>query len=146
EAFAREHPPLTAGKYIQLAVSDTGSGMDASTVSRIFEPFFTTKEAGKGTGLGLATVYGIVRQSGGYIWVYSEPGHGTTFKMYFPSADHKLKAIQQKEAEVPLQKRSGITILLVEDDKIMRQLTRRMLEEQGYNILEAEDGSSALKF
>ena len=146
EAFAREHPPLTAGKYVQLAISDTGSGMDAATVSRIFEPFFTTKEPGKGTGLGLATVYGIVRQSGGYIWVYSEPGHGTTFKMYFPSADHKVKAIQKTQSDAPLRQRPGTTILLVEDDKIMRQLTRRMLEEQGYTILEAEDGVAAMKF
>ena len=146
EAFAREHPPMTAGKYVQLSVSDTGSGMDAVTVSRIFEPFFTTKEVGKGTGLGLATVYGIVHQSGGYIWVYSEPGHGTTFKMYLPSADDKVRPASTPEAEAPLPKGHGTTILLVEDDNIMRQLTRRMLEEQGYTILEAEDGQAGLKY
>ncbi|MBZ5571546.1 MAG: PAS domain S-box protein [Acidobacteriia bacterium] len=146
ETFAREHPPMAAGKYVQLSVSDTGSGMDAVTVSRIFEPFFTTKEVGKGTGLGLATVYGIVRQSGGYIWVYSEPGHGTTFKMYLPSANHKMRPASTSEAEAPLPKRHGTTILLAEDDNIMRQLTRRMLEEQGYTILEAEDGQAALKY
>jgi len=145
EAFAREHPPLKAGKYVQLCVSDTGSGMDAVTVSRIFEPFFTTKGPGKGTGLGLATVYGIVRQSGGYIWVYSEPGHGTTFKMYLPSAEHKVKSVASTDAEKALPTRHGFTILLVEDDNIMRNLTKRMLEEHGYTVFDAENGNDALK-
>lgn len=127
-----------------LAISDNGSGMDAVTVSRIFEPFFTTKESGKGTGLGLATVYGIVKQSKGDIWVYSEPTRGTTFKIYFPNADHKLGLIPQVERESLPARRDGTTILLVEDDDLMRSLTKQMLEEHGYKVLEAVDGKSAL--
>jgi len=145
EAFAQQHSPLKAGKYVQLSVSDTGTGMDAVTVSRIFEPFFTTKGPGKGTGLGLATVYGIVRQSGGYIWVYSEPGHGTTFKMYLPSAEHKLKSTTSTDAVKVMPTRHGVTILLVEDDNIMRHLTKKLLEEQGYNVFDADSGQSALQ-
>ena len=144
EAFGAQHPPIAAGKYALLAVSDTGIGMDAATISRIFEPFFTTKELGKGTGLGLATVYGIVRQSGGYIWVYSEPGRGTTFKMYLPSAEDKIGAEADSEAEAVLPKRHGTAILLVEDDELMRSLTKQMLEEHGYTVLEARDGKTAL--
>lgn len=145
ESFAREHPPMTAGRYVMLAISDNGMGMDEATRSRIFEPFFTTKEIGKGSGLGLATVYGIVKQSGGHIWVYSEIGHGTTFKIYLPSADKKLEAGAEKEQDVLPPRREGVTILLAEDDTIMRRLTRKMLEEHGYRVLEAEDGKSALK-
>jgi two-component system cell cycle sensor histidine kinase/response regulator CckA len=132
EPFARQHEPMTAGKYVMLAVSDTGSGMDAATASRIFEPFFTTKELGKGTGLGLATVYGIVKQNAGHIWVYSDPGRGTTFKIYLPSAEHKVGSGSQPEAEAVVPKRHGTTILLVEDDEIMRSLTRQLLQEHGY--------------
>ena len=146
EAFAQEHRVLKAGKYIQLAVSDTGIGMDEATVSRIFEPFFTTKEAGKGTGLGLATVYGIVKQSGGHILVYSEPGHGTTFKIYLPSADHKLGLPSKQDVETVSPKRQGFSILLVEDDDIMRSLTKKMLEEHGYTVIDANDGKSALEW
>ncbi|MGA8149892.1 MAG: PAS domain S-box protein [Terriglobales bacterium] len=146
KTFAEEHPPLTAGRYVLLAVSDTGSGMDETTVSRIFEPFFTTKEVGKGTGLGLATVYGIVKQSGGHILVYSEPGQGTTFKIYLPSADHKIGVKSEPEAETIGSKRQGITILLVEDDEIMRSLTRQLLQEQGYTVFEASDGNAALEW
>ena len=144
EGFAREHPPLIAGRYVLLAISDNGSGMDETTRSRIFEPFFTTKELGKGTGLGLATVYGIVKQSGGHIYVYSEPERGTTFKIYLPCADHRLGTAREAHAEALPPRREGVTILLAEDDSIMRQLTRRMLEGHGYKVLEAEDGKAAL--
>jgi len=144
ESFVREHPTIAVGRYVMLAVSDNGTGMDETTRSRIFEPFFTTKEMGKGTGLGLATVYGIVKQSGGHIWVYSEVGHGTTFKIYLPSAEHKLETAPAAHLEMLPARREGVTILLAEDDAIMRRLTRKMLEEHGYKVLEAEDGKAAL--
>jgi PAS domain S-box-containing protein len=143
EAFAREHS-MTPGRYVMLAVSDNGTGMDEATRSRMFEPFFTTKESGKGSGLGLATVYGLVKQSGGHIWVYSELSHGTTFKIYLPSAEHKLGLGSEEQAEVLPVKREGVTLLLAEDDAIMRKLTRKMLEEHGYKVLEASDGEAAL--
>jgi PAS domain S-box-containing protein len=145
ESFAREHPPLKAGRYAMLAVSDNGIGMDEATRSRIFEPFFTTKEMGKGTGLGLAMVYGIVKRSGGDIWVYSEPDHGTTFKIYLPSAENKLEAAKERKVEALPPRRPGVTILLVEDDATMRGLTRKMLEEHAYKVLEAEDGRSGME-
>jgi two-component system, cell cycle sensor histidine kinase and response regulator CckA len=145
ESFTREHPTMAAGRYVMLAVSDNGIGMDDATRSRIFEPFFTTKEIGKGTGLGLATVYGIITQSGGHVWVYSEPGHGTTFKIYLPSAEHKLGDAPASQSEVLPVRRDGVTVLLAEDDTIMRRVTRKILEEHGYKVLEAEDGNAALK-
>jgi two-component system cell cycle sensor histidine kinase/response regulator CckA len=144
ESFAREHPAMHVGRYVMLAVSDTGHGMDEATRSRVFEPFFTTKETGKGTGLGLATVYAIVKQSQGHVWVYSEPGHGTTFKIYLPSAEYKLNTSPAAQTEKLPPRREGVTILLVEDDVVMRRLTRKMLEGHGYNVLEAEDGKRAL--
>lgn len=143
EAFGREHS-MTPGRYVMLAVSDNGSGMDETTRSRIFEPFFTTKESGKGSGLGLATVYGIVKQSSGHIWVYSEISHGTTFKIYLPSAENKLGMGSEAHAEAIPAQRDGVTILLAEDDPIMRKLTRKMLEGHGYKVLEAIDGEAAL--
>ena len=146
EDFADQRQAMAAGKYVLLAVSDTGSGMDEATVSRIFEPFFTTKEAGEGTGLGLATVYGIVKQSAGHILVYSEPGCGTTFKIYLPSAEHKIGLASKAEVETVSPKRQGTTILLVEDDEIMRSLTRQLLQEHGYTVVEADDGKSALEW
>ena len=146
EAFAEQHQNMAPGKYVLLAVSDTGSGMDEATVARIFEPFFTTKEVGKGNGLGLATVYGIVKQSAGHILVYSELGHGTTFKIYLPSADHKIGLASKPEVETVSPKRQGTTILLVEDDEIMRRLTRQLLQEHGYTVVEADDGKSALEW
>jgi len=145
ESFAKQHPPMTAGRYVMLAVSDNGVGMDPVTLSRIFEPFFTTKETGKGSGLGLSTVYGIVKQSMGHIWVYSEPERGTTFKIYLPCAEHKLGVAREEQAEALPPRCEGLTVALVEDDPIMRRLTRKMLEEHGYKVLEAEDGSTALK-
>jgi PAS domain S-box-containing protein len=145
EAFADQNQAMRPGKYILLAVSDTGHGMDEATMSRIFEPFFTTKDKGKGTGLGLATVYGIVKQSAGHILVYSEPGHGTTFKIYLPSADHKIGLGSKVEVETVGPERQA-TILLVEDDEIMRSLTRQLLQEHGYTVVEADDGKSALEW
>ncbi len=145
ESFTQEHPTMSAGRYVMLAISDNGVGMDEATRSRIFEPFFTTKEIGKGSGLGLATVYGIVKQSGGHIWVYSEPSHGTTFKIYLPSAEEKLNGGAESHEETLPTRREGTTILLAEDDRVMRRLTRKMLEEHGYRVLEAEDGKAALE-
>jgi PAS domain S-box-containing protein len=144
-AFAGQHPPMKAGRYVLLAISDNGIGMEAKTLSQIFEPFFTTKETGKGTGLGLATVYGIVQQNGGHVRVYSEVGRGTTFKIYLPAADHKLGMAPEASAEALPPKVHGKTVLLVEDDTLMRQLTRQMLQEHGYKVLEAEDGVAALE-
>jgi PAS domain S-box-containing protein len=143
ESFAREHS-MTPGCYVMLAISDTGTGMDEATRLRIFEPFFTTKESGKGSGLGLATVYGIVKQFGGHIWVYSELQHGTTFKIYLPSAEHKLGLASESRAEVLPVRREGTAILLAEDDPLMRKLTRKMLEEHGYKVHEAVNGEAAL--
>ena len=142
-AFGREHS-MTPGPYVMMAVSDNGTGMDEATRSRIFEPFFTTKETGKGSGLGLATVYGIVKQSGGHIWVYSEVDRGTTFKIYLPSAEYKLGLGTEARTEALPERREGITILLAEDDPLMRKLTRKMLEGHGYKVLEAIDGQAAL--
>ena len=145
ESFSVQHGRMSSGRYVMLAVSDSGTGMDEATQARIFEPFFTTKELGKGTGLGLATVYGIVQHNGGQIWVYSELGRGTTFKIYFPSAEHKIGIETKSEVEAALPRPEGRTILLVEDDEVMRSLTRQLLVEQGYRVLEAADGRSALE-
>jgi CheY-like chemotaxis protein len=125
-----------------LAVSDTGMGMDVQTQARVFEPFFTTKEPGKGTGLGLATVYGIVKQSQGYISLYSEPGHGTTFKIYLPRSDEP-STTEMTDEDAPLP-RGTETILLVEDEQSIRRMGRLILEAQGYSVLEAPSGASAL--
>ena len=142
KAYTSEHVPVKPGKYAMLAVSDTGLGMDANTQLHIFEPFFTTKELGKGTGLGLSTVYGIVKQSGGFIWVYSELNVGTTFKIYLPSLtelhfDQELTSIDTAETETG-------TVLLVEDDPLVRNVALRALESAGYTVLESGNGHGAL--
>lgn len=142
--FADQHQTLNPGKYVMLAVSDTGIGMDKATLTRVFEPFFTTKEPGKGTGLGLSTVYGIAQQSGGHVWVYSEPGRGTTFKIYLPSAEDRLGSSLPAKAEAVIPKPQGKTILLVEDDEIMRSLTSKLLQEHGYIVAAMQDGKSGL--
>jgi PAS domain S-box-containing protein len=145
DTFARTHTPLTAGDYIMLAISDTGIGMDSDTQSRIFEPFFTTKGA-KGTGLGLSTVYGIVKQSGGFIFVDSQPQRGTAFRAYFPRVDGREDAAAaQDSVSLPRPVHGQETILLVEDETNLRRLARQYLETQGYKILEAEDGAAALQ-
>jgi len=138
EGYAQIHASVKPGPYVMLAVSDNGTGMDTRTMAHIFEPFFTTKEKGKGTGLGLATVYGIVKQSEGYIWVYSEPGHGTSFKVYLPQAE----AIKEKDAartvEIqPAAPHGSETVLLVEDEDGVRSLVRGILEAGGYKVLDA---------
>jgi two-component system cell cycle sensor histidine kinase/response regulator CckA len=143
EHYPRQHPTAKPGRHVVLVVTDTGSGMDPATRSRIFEPFFTTKEPGKGTGLGLSTVYGIVKQSGGHIWVYSEVGKGTTFKLYFPPHAGTPQVAPAERRGTPVLG-SGATILLVEDERPVRSTVRRLLERHGYNVLEAGNGQDAL--
>ena len=137
ENYCLSHPSATPGRHVMLAISDTGVGMDAKTQARIFEPFFTTKEQGKGTGLGLATVYGIVKQSGGSIWVYSQLGKGTTFKIYFPSVDESVDQPESVEGEEEIP-RGSETVLLAEDAEGMRELTSELLTRNGYSVLAAE--------
>ena len=143
EHYPRQHPSARPGRHVVLVVTDTGGGMDPATRSRIFEPFFTTKEPGKGTGLGLSTVYGIVKQSGGHIWVYSEVGRGTTFKLYFPLHQGPMQASESTVRALP-PSGAGATILLVEDEASVRSTVRRLLERHEYRVLEATNGQDAL--
>jgi two-component system cell cycle sensor histidine kinase/response regulator CckA len=143
EAFARSHLGAEPGRYVLLTVSDTGTGMDKETRLRIFEPFFTTKDAGKGTGLGLSTVFGIVKQSQGGIWVYSEPGHGTTFKVYLPRTLAETEG--ERAALLPADLRGSETVLLCEDEEAVRGVAQRMLERNGYRVVVARDPIDALR-
>jgi PAS domain S-box-containing protein len=144
EAYARSHVAVTPGPYVMISVSDTGVGMTPDIKERIFEPFFTTKEKGRGTGLGLSTVYGIVKQSAGNIWVYSEPGKGTTFKIYLPRVDEPLAELKEKLVSKELP-RGNETILIVEDEEEVLKLAGRILKRQGYTVLEKLSGEEAVK-
>jgi CheY-like chemotaxis protein len=144
QKYSVKHPTVGAGHYAMLSISDNGCGMDEETRSHIFEPFFTTKEVGKGTGLGLSTVYGIVKQSGGNIWVYSELGRGTVFKIYFPRVDEvdEDEYFGNYYRSAP---RGHETILLVEDEAVVRDLSKEILEEYGYEVIAAANGVEGLR-
>jgi two-component system, cell cycle sensor histidine kinase and response regulator CckA len=144
DSYAAEHPSVKPGRYVMLAVTDTGVGMDEETKTRIFEPFFTTKVRGKGTGLGLATAYGIVQQTGGHIWPYSERGRGTTMRVYLPRVEESADPLERPEEPATQVLRGSETILLVEDEAPVRAVTRQLLERNGYTVLEAADGPAAL--
>jgi CheY-like chemotaxis protein len=143
--FLRQHPGVQDGEYVALELADTGTGMDNETISRIFEPFFTTKEPGVGTGMGLSTVYGIVKQSDGHIWVESERARGTTFRIYLPRIHDRFE--EPPGEDMPPESATGSeTVLLVEDEDGVRKLTRMELEDNGYSVFEARDGEEALAF
>jgi CheY-like chemotaxis protein len=143
--YLQTHPVVPAGRYVLLEVDDTGEGIDPLHLPHIFEPFYTTKENGKGTGLGLATVYGIVKQSGGFIWVYSEPRMGTTFKIYFPRVEAKARQALELDSSLdPAKLRGSETLLLVEDENAVRHLAFEFLKKCGYTVLEAKDGLQAI--
>ncbi len=144
EMYAGQHVGVESGPYVMLAVSDSGTGIDEKTQAHIFEPFFTTKEQGQGTGLGLATVHGIINQSGGHIWVYSKPGQGTTFKIYLPRVEAEVESARRSEGATKHTQGSE-TILLVEDEDSVRELAYRVLLRDGYTVLEAGDGAEALR-
>lgn len=145
-AYAEMHVAVQPGRYVMLAVSDNGLGMDSETRKHIFEPFYTTKEQGKGTGLGLSTVYGIVKQSGGNIWLYSEPGQGTVFKIYLPSVGNERRVSRsESEVDYPTAKGGTETILVVEDEPQIRQMACEVLSERGYHLLAAANGIEALR-
>jgi CheY-like chemotaxis protein len=144
EAYVAAHPEGRPGRYVMFAVSDDGCGMDPATLARIFEPFFTTKPTGKGTGLGLATVYGIVKQSEGFVWVYSDPGHGSTFRIYLPRVNER--ATSRRVSGTPRRRppKGTETVLLAEDDEIVRRFVRDVLERNGYVVHEAASGAEAV--
>ena len=143
-AAGKEGTHVTPGRYVMIAITDTGHGMERQTLGRVFEPFFTTKAVGRGSGLGLSTVYGIVKQCNGFIWAYSEPGLGTTFKTYLPLAQQA----PQPEAEpaTPLRSKGGETVLLVEDEPMVRRVIGRALREFGYAVEEVANGREALEW
>ena len=143
DSYLAQHPTVRAGSYVMLAVTDTGCGMDQATQARIFDPFFTTKELGKGTGLGLATVYGIVKQGGGYIWVYSEVAKGTVFKVYLPRVEQPPEPLRKDDLEASYN--GTETILLAEDSDPLRAMAREYLEGAGYTVVEAVSGKDALR-
>ena len=144
ESDRKKHAPVVPGPYIMLTIEDTGCGMDLKTQARIFDPFFTTKELGKGTGLGLATVYGIVKQTGGYIWVYSEVGHGTVFRVYLPRVGTAPPKAEREP--LPLEELHGSeTILVAEDSESLREMAEEYLESIGYTVLSAVSGEKALQ-
>jgi CheY-like chemotaxis protein len=145
DAYAHAHVEVTAGQYIMLAVSDTGVGMTKDIIEKAFEPFFTTKTLGEGTGLGLSQVYGFVKQSGGHIKIYSEPGEGTTVRIYFPRVNVAADAIEDQRQSPRISQLGGEeTILVVEDDPDVRTYTTEILRELGYRVLEAHEGDTAL--
>jgi PAS domain S-box-containing protein len=144
-SYASSHETVLPGHYVMIAVSDTGIGMDAETQARIFQPFFTAKQQGEGMGVGLATVYGIIRHSEGHISVYSEPGKGTTFKVYLPRVDHAVELIAPTQVPVDELSRGSETILLAEDEEAVRSFARELLESRGYQVLEAKGGHEALE-
>jgi two-component system cell cycle sensor histidine kinase/response regulator CckA len=143
DQYAKQHAEVRAGLYVMLAISDNGIGMDKETQSRIFEPFFTTKELGQGTGLGLATVYGIVKQSDGHIWVYSEPHRGTTFKVYFPRVEASVGVLPQSQERIQ-QSTGSETVLVVEDDDSVRGLVRQVMSSAGYTVMECRNANQAI--
>jgi len=143
EAYCREHPYVTPGEYAMVSFSDTGAGMDAATRERIFEPFFTTKGEGKGTGLGMSTVYGIVKQNGGFVQVYSEPGQGTTIRVHFPRVQDEAEDLVEKVAEGSLG--GTETVLVVEDEEQILVLSKRILEQFGYRVLTARTPGDACR-
>jgi two-component system cell cycle sensor histidine kinase/response regulator CckA len=144
EHYTRLHPPMLPGRFAVLTVTDTGTGMDAETQAHIFEPFFTTKEPGKGTGLGLATVYGVVHQSGGFVCVDSEPGQGAQFKVYLPLVQEAIETPEYRLLDV-VNDSGSETILLAEDSEPLRELICTILRNQGYTVLDARDGAEALR-
>src|SRR5262249_35893656 len=137
DPYAQDHFGVAPGVYVMLAISDTGAGMSPETQARIFEPFFTTKEPGKGTGLGLSTVFGIVKQSGGHIWVYSEIGRGTTFKIYLPKTEET--SVPPEPIQKPVTLHGTETILLVEDHDDVRAIALQILRRYGYHVIEASN-------